>query len=260
MEDKYLQPRRKVPAHEVKMHLLEVDNCCPLCGRLLQSSKQRKKGAKLYEIAHIYPNSPTAKQLSELKDVERLGNDSESFENKIALCLNCHKQQDYHTKRDEYERLLSKKKECLIRTSLREITDDYNLEKEIYSVIEKICQQSFNDRAQLNYKVVPIANKFKSDEFLIKERISRFISLYYRMIKEEFQSIDENSNFSFEALCFQIKALFIQLDKICTSKEQIFDSMVDWLFRLTNSKNRTACEIVISFFVQNCEVFYEITE
>ena len=45
-----------------------------------------------------------------------------------------------------------------------------------------------------------------------------------------------------------------------TNKEYIFNAMVDWIMKNTGSQSKAACEIVISFFIQNCEVFDEITE
>ena len=38
----------------------------------------------------------------ELKGLERLGDNSESFDNKIALCKDCHSTKDYHTTKEDY--------------------------------------------------------------------------------------------------------------------------------------------------------------
>ena len=45
-----------------------------------------------------------------------------------------------------------------------------------------------------------------------------------------------------------------------SSGDTIFDNMVHWLQNKTQCASTSACEAVISFFVQNCEVFNEITE
>lgn len=39
------------------------------------------------------------------------------------------------------------------------------------------------------------------------------------------------------------------------SKQEKYDTMVTWLMRKTGSTNRKACEIVICYFIQSCEVF-----
>ena len=94
--DPYLENRKAPSEADLQLYLKEVSYVCPLCGKILRHKKQ-KKGNKLYEIAHIFPNSPTEEQYERLGTLPRLGTSSESFENKIALCKDCHDQQDYHT-------------------------------------------------------------------------------------------------------------------------------------------------------------------
>ena len=82
--DPYLKKRKAPTEAEQQLYLKEVSFSCPLCGKILRHKKQGKAN-KLYEIAHIFPNSPTEKQYKLLSKLPRLGDNSESFENKIAL-------------------------------------------------------------------------------------------------------------------------------------------------------------------------------
>ena len=66
--------------------------------------------------------------------------------------------------------------------------------------------------------------------------------------------------FRLDALSLQIKCCFIKMEGISENKSDIFDHLVDWIKSKTRSTSKDACEAVISFFVQNCEVFHEITE
>ena len=50
------------------------------------------------------------------------------------------------------------------------------------------------------------------------------------------------------------------MDNLGATKYEIFERMVDWVHNKTLKISREACEAVISFFIQNCEVFYEISE
>ena len=86
--DPYLKKRKAPTEAEQQLYLKEVSFFCPLCGKILRHKKQGKAN-KLYEIAHIFPNSPTEEQYELLSKLPRLGNNSESFENKIALCKDC---------------------------------------------------------------------------------------------------------------------------------------------------------------------------
>lgn len=100
--DPYLKERKAPTEAEQQLYLKEVSFSCPLCGTILRHRRQ-KKANKLYEIAHIFPNSPTEEQYGCLGTLPRLGDNSESFENKIALCKDCHAQQDFHTTQRVYD-------------------------------------------------------------------------------------------------------------------------------------------------------------
>lgn len=260
MKENYLQPRRNPTDAELQLHLIEVNNVCPLCGCNLRKEGQRKPGARLFDIAHIYPNSPTTEQLETLRDVELLGDNSESFENKIALCKPCHTQQDYHTSKIDYEKLVSIKKRLNLEFKLKEISDALGLEKDIKIIIGKLVAVKTVENVKLNYSAVQIADKFTQDDDLLKNKIKQYIDNYYYFIKQEFQNLDETPGFSFETLSLQVRAAFMKFEKEGASKIQIFDCLVDWIYNKTTASNKIACEAIISFFVQNCEVFREISK
>lgn len=64
--DPYLKERRAPTAVDQQLYLKEVSFVCPLCGKILRHRGQRKTN-KLYEIAHIFPNSPTEEQYTEFQ-------------------------------------------------------------------------------------------------------------------------------------------------------------------------------------------------
>ena len=92
----------------------------------------------------------------ELKGLERLGDNSESFDNKIALCKDCHSTQDYHTTKEDYLKLLNKKKEYLEICALSELTSSLGLEESIEKVIDLIVNIEDSEIRQLKYNVVSI--------------------------------------------------------------------------------------------------------
>jgi cytochrome c553 len=257
-EESYLQPRKNPTTAELRLFLLEVDNHCPLCGKELVSRKQKKLEEKKFQIAHIYPNSPTEEQEKELRDLERLGSDSESFENRIALCKDCHGTQDYHTKADEYLDLVKIKKDLLRKTSLHDFAHPLGLEDEISEVVKKTTNVSEEELSALNYVAVPLVNKINNKEILLKTKIQGYVTNYYPYIRDLFRNLEKSSNFNFEVLSMQIRTCFIKMDAGGASQTEIFNAMVDWLNNKTLKVSKMACEAVIAFFVQSCEVFYEI--
>lgn len=80
--DGYCKSREEIKEFDNRLYLQEVGGRCPLCGKLLIDRRQKKK-VKLFEIAHIYPNRPTEEQYRTLQGLPRLGDNSESYDNKI---------------------------------------------------------------------------------------------------------------------------------------------------------------------------------
>lgn len=258
--DMYLEKRKNPNEAELRLFLREVDYYCPLCGKELQSLKQKKISEKQFQIAHIYPNRPTQEQWNFFEGLERLGESTESFENKIALCKVCHGTQDFRTTKEDYLKLVGIKKAFLKKTALHDATLTLGLEKEIETVVSNVFKLEDDEVAELSFIAVPISKKFYSDEYLLKTKVSGYISNYYTYIRELFKNWENNNIFNFTILSGQIKACFVKMDNLGATKYEIFERMVDWVHNKTLKISREACEAVISFFIQNCEVFYEISE
>lgn len=259
-EDPYHIARKEPTESDLRLYLREVEYHCPLCGKELQSRKQQKPAQKKFQIAHIYPNRPTSEQYLLLHHMERLGKNCEDFENKIALCIECHQTQDFHTTVDEYNRLLKIKKRCLTQTALHDATNTLGLETQIEQIVAKLSHLSELDLEPLKYDPVPITNKFTGQELLLKSKINNYIISFYPYIRDSFKSLDGKDGFNMHVLSEQIRSCFIKMDGVSNDKTLIFSNIVKWVKNKTQSDSEEACEAVVSFFVQNCEVFHEITE
>ncbi len=258
--DDYLQDRKTPTEWELRLFLHEANFCCPLCGKMLQTKSQLKPDEKQFQIAHIYPNSPTKKQYETLYGLERLGSNSEDFDNRIALCRNCHATQDFHTTTQEYLKLVDIKKHLLKSAALQNISQSLSLENEISTIIKKTRDVTEEELAKLNYKPINIANKFEQNEFILKTKVAGYVSSYFTFIRDEFKSIDGTGHFVFDVLCQQIRSCFLKMETETKDKTLIFNHMVTWIKNRTQSNSIEACEAVISYFVQQCEVFNEITK
>lgn len=257
--DPYHKVREYSSPADLRLYLREVNYHCPLCGKELQSRKQEKPEQQKYQIAHIYPNRPTVKQYILLHNLERLGTNCESFENKIALCLECHPTQDYHTTVDEYNHLLNIKKRYLEQTALHDATITLGLEKEIAIVVSKLTTLNESGLAELTYNPVPVANKFTKQEILLKSKVTANVITFYPYIRECFRKIDGIDCFNLQVLSEEIRCCFIKMNTISQDKVLVFRKIVEWIMLKTKSNSTEACEAIVSFFIQNCEVFYEIS-
>lgn len=261
ISDPYLTERTSITDNMDNAYLLEVDGKCPLCGEYMLIPKGKRMN-KRYQIAHIYPNSPTPNELEELKGLERLGVNCEDFENKIALCKDCHGYYDDHKTKEEYLNLLEIKKNLLCISKTEIVTSHQDLEQEIILVINALSKvdEEALQKMKLEYHALKIATKIEDTYTLLKGKIENYVCLYFNYIKETFQNLDQAGQINFELVASEIKTSFLKCENEITNKSQIFESLVKWLkSKLVGSSNE-ACEAIISYFVQSCEVFHEITK
>lgn len=87
-----------------------------------------------------------------------------------------------------------------------------------------------------------------------------FVSYYYNYIKNLFGEAEKENKLDFDTVAREVKLCSDRLIKSGLSQERVFSNLVDWIKGKTTVINIAACEIIISFFIQNCEVFNAITK
>lgn len=259
--DTYLQSRAPITDNIDMQHIQEVGGYCPLCGKTLLVRKGKRVN-KQYQIAHIYPNSPNMHQKRELDGLERLGKTCEDFENKIALCKNCHGFYDDHTTKEEYFRILNIKKQLLNDNQIRNDVALVEIEKEIYLIIEKLFTVNDDEIKDLNlkYNGVKLSNKIEDEYSLLRRKIQYNVCAYFNFIKENLKCLSDEKNKKFDMIACEIKTAYLKAAMTTKDKVVIYNCLVEWLDSKITESTREACEIIISFFVQDCEVFDEISK
>lgn len=248
--------RRNLTPHENAILLAEVENMCPFCAKSLMYEK-KGKNYKLWEGAHIYPLNPDVEEIELLKDEERLHEDVNNIRNFIALCGDCHKKFDNPRTVEEYRLLLSIKKNILSKSETRAKYIDYQIESEIKEVITMLVEE-FNEADLKPLEMQALKLDEKANETLTritKMRIRNEITEYYYYIKEQFVQLDSQYPRLFNAIASQVSAFYNSLSRIEPSQEIIYGQLTEWLSKKTGNSSLGACGIIISFFVQNCEVF-----
>lgn len=248
--------RKKLTPNQNALLLAEVENMCPLCTKTLIYEKGGKKH-KLFEGAHIYPLNPAEREKELLKGEGKLHDDVNNLDNYIALCTDCHTKFDNPRTVEEYRLLFSIKKNILSKSETREKYSDYQIESEIKDVIAILVEDfDESDLKQLELKALKLEEK--ADETLAgitKRKIRTDITEYYYYIQEQFVQLDSQYPRSFNHIASQVSAFYNSLSRIEPSQEVIYGQLTEWLSKKTGNSSLGACAIVISFFIQNCEVF-----
>ena len=111
--------------------------------------------------------------------------------------------------------------------------------------------------AELNYEPVPLVNKIdRNKNHSLFRRVKYQVEDYYQAVESTFKELARKVEF--KKFCNQISINYDAMYDSGYNPDEIFEKLVDWLQNST-SGSRDACEIVVSFFIQKCEVFDDIT-
>ena len=234
---------RKTPSKFYLLHrygnLLLVENGgnCPYkgCGKVLYISNNNSAAA-YFEVILIDED------------------EGESTDNLIALCPTCAQMYTLsHSDDDEAELIVTK---MSLRDGLnaRAALSDFGIETAISEVLDVLCVTNPVSLAPLNYEPKSVHDKIKNDDFLFLRKNITYVTQYYPFIDEQLKSYSREKKLNSEILSMQVKAAYIRTSESTKIQDEIYEKLVEWLMNLTR-KRRVPCEIIISYFVQHCEVF-----
>ena len=94
---------------------------------------------------------------------------------------------------------------------------------------------------------------------MTKRKIKNHVRDFFHIVKKEFQNIDSIKASKSTLIATQVKVFYLKAMDNNVNQEDIFNYLVEWLNKRT-SISKDASSIVISYFVQNCEVFNVISK
>lgn len=248
---------RKTASDNQDMVLFEeVDGICPLCSASLIYDKNGRK-YRQFENAHIYPLNPTADEIELLKNEARLSSDVNCLDNLIALCKDCHGQFDKPRTVEEYRKVVEIKRKLIKSGKSKSVWNSFGLEEEINKIIEDLAfEEDFDNYEKIEYNPKTIDSKVDNTlSVLTKRKIKGHVSEYYNVVKSKLIAVDAIKQSSSELISSQIKSYYIKMSQIHDDQQSIYEEIVNWLYKKTNSISYDAASIIVSFFIQNCEVF-----
>ena len=248
--------RREFSDNEKMLLYNEINGRCPICGGVLVYTKNGKIN-KSFEVAHIYPANPRPEEKELLKDEERLSDDVNDLKNVIAVCRICHKKFDTPRTVEEYRTWVRLKKKLIQEAELKNTYSMFHVETEIRKVLESLNDADIDEElVPLSYESLKIDQKSNDTlPYVIKRSIKRDVVDYFDYIHRLFIDIDQITPYKFDTLASQIKGFYYKCMQINPSQENVYTALVDWLNEKTSNYSRRACEIVIAYFIQDCEVF-----
>lgn len=216
--------------------LTESAGFCPNCGKALTVSNNGKT-EKVYEVSFIDKNA-------EAKP-----------ENLMAMCPMCFATYLIDDNKKLCKELQDKKNVLTTHKQSVRLLDDLPLEKGITGVItrikklkEKDLVQAALDPKELNKKIDP------SQDLALYLSVNNYVTTYFLKIHEIMMNLDKRKAIDYEEVQDQMKAIYRRLKKANKSKLEIFTEISDKIHRVT-LQDDIFCQIVVSYFIQSCEVF-----
>ncbi|AOM42648.1 ABC-three component system protein [Xenorhabdus hominickii] len=233
----------------------EVSGLCPKCSKPLMAQNGKRK-TKIYEIAHIYPFSPRPEEKELLKNEKIISDDVDSEDNLIALCRDCHKLFDNPRTVEGYQEMYSIKKQLRQAAQIKNRQYNFKIEEDIKEIIEKLSTLEMSEDSQLSYNAMRVDEKIRPESGpVLKIKIKSQVAYFYTEIKKLFQQLDQRVPNTSEIIFNEVKTYYLTLKRDNLSQSEIFDHLVNWIKTNTKETNSEAAEVLVCFFIQNCEVY-----
>lgn len=250
-------PRIKFDSNEQSILYAETGGACPLCTSPMMFKKaSSNKLNKGYEIAHIYPLNANPVQKRALARFPAPP-DLNALENLILLCPSCHTKYDKDFKIEEYLELLAIKKNYLSEAEARQTASQHVLHEEIKEILDIISkdQGGFEDLKITKLDVASLDKKLIGVSPLQRRDIRNNAVDFYVSIRNQIRLIEQRDQAVIRILQNQINTYYLLMSQQNPdSKDFVFNSIAKWI-SLRTGRDIMAARVLVSFFVQNCEVF-----
>lgn len=249
------KPRDDFVGFEDAPLIAEVNYECPICHKKLVDTVKNKP-IKRYVITHIFPEGLSKDKSKELSAVYSKPKDLEQTDNLIALYDHC--AEDYLTDPtvEEYQNIYDLKRILARNYKAKESVNAVDLEEDIRIVLDALANVDESVQlVSLEYEALHIDEKFEAKHFMLKNETQIRVLQYYRYI----ESIFSDSETDFELIASEVKMSSQKLEKSEMPQPDVIDYLADWIRNKTNlgTDSKPACNAVVAFFIQNCEVFHK---
>lgn len=215
-----------------------------------------------YMILRIYPSGLTKEQKSQFDAIKKEPSKIDDDSNQICVCNDCYKKYMLNPTIDDYKYILSVKKNLATAKTTSTIISSVHIEEQINDILKALCNlDSSNIDIELRMKPLEIANKILPENIDLNKLIQNNLPYYYP-IQRMLSSLDEKKA-TFKIIADQVTLCFDKLSVFNDEQNYVFYSLVDWILEQSGFDKaiyRLAAEKIVSFFVQDCEVFHEISK
>lgn len=235
--------------------LAEANYECPLCHRKLVDTV-KGRAIKRYRITQIYPDDLDDATADDFKREYPAPSRLDVPGNLIALDEDCSDRYLLSPTVEEYKKLREIKEEISRNFAAKAAVNSLQLEDDIRTVLDALIQmRDTSQLVQLEYDALHVEEKFEPENFILKNETQMHVVTYYRYIEKVFSESDAD----FDMIASEVKISSQKLEKAGMKQPEVIAHLSEWIRNKSglSADRQLACDIVVSFFIQNCEVFHK---
>ncbi len=214
----------------------EDEGICPACGCSLDMDSSKENAIVVIGLDGLSPKGT-------LKS--------------IGLCRKCAEKYRNGSLGKDLVKIKSSLEE---NNNLRKQTGSIEINEKLMSAIDCLLRQENDTKVNLSMQSLKISQKVDQKEnFALYAKIKMNVSSYFSMLYDMFGKLDGEEKRSYEFLSASIKIAFLKAEKNSKSIESIFNCLVNQVSNAAECEKSIA-EIIVSYFIQSCEVFHEISK
>ena len=211
----------------------EDDGVCPNCGCRLDLNSAETNAIVAIGLDGLSPSSSSKA---------------------IGLCRRCAEK----FRNGKIEKDLTQIKEKLReQSSLRNEVGLIAITEKLMTAIDSLLRRGGTAKIKLSMKSLKIDQKIdKKRDFALYNKVRLYVASYFPVLFDMFGKLDGEDERSYELLSASIEIACMNAERVSQSKEAVFNSLAEQVSRAANCEKSIA-EIIVSYFVQSCEVFHE---
>ena len=134
------------------------------------------------------------------------------------------------------------------------------MEKGITGVIGKVANLKEKDLVNASLDPKEIKQKIDSSEnYVLYNTVANYVSTYFIKIQDIMINADKRGQIDYDEVQNQMRAIYKRLKKAKKTNVEIFNEIAEKIHKVS-LQEEIYCQIIVSYFIQKCEVFDAITE
>ena len=174
----------------------------------------------------------------------------------MLLCVECSVSVEHSAKLKE--QALALKASLQRQYETRSMVYDNKLIAEVHELLKRMQNMTSED---ITLRYTPLSIEKKVSDHLLQRKIRGYIvGGMYDAVNSCIENLAAENRLSVRRLAKCIHRTFEDANETTTCQSEIFNVLSKFIFTQTGQQYFEACELLVSYFVQRCEVFNEIAE